>query len=258
MKKGKSKAGIIWRNLMPVVGVLGIIAFWWIASAVYGNVLLFPSPINALKRAFELLGSSDFAVRMGNTFLSGCISFAFSYVVAVITAVFCKLTNTFGLVKPIISTVRAVPTITIILLVLLWVGAKTAPIIVASLVVFPTLYSMFAASLADMDKTLIEAVGVEGGGKGSIIKYGYLPHLHNSLIEGTASGLSLSLKLVVSAEAIAQTSLSIGAMMKQASAEFDPMTLFAAALMIAVVCIVIEWTVPFLDKKITKEKYAQA
>lgn len=104
-------------------------------------------------------------------------------------------------------------------------GSKITPVIVASLVVFPTLFTMFYSALSGIDKAYVEGVWLEGGGRLSIIRYVYVPFMHTSLIEGAGSGLSLSLKLVVSAEAIAQTALSIGAMMKQASAEFDPATL---------------------------------
>lgn len=255
MKREKGKARRIINTLMPLTGVAAAVAVWWIASAVYANPVLFPSPADSLIRALELFPSDDFPLRLMNTFLRGLLSFAVSYICALGCAVICRSTGIFKAVNPVISAVRAVPTITVILLVFLWTGAKITPVIVASLVVFPTLFTMFYSALSGIDKAYVEGVWLEGGGRLSIIRYVYVPFMHTSLIEGAGSGLSLSLKLVVSAEAIAQTALSIGAMMKQASAEFDPATLFATALIITLLCILIEWSIPAIDRKITKGKY---
>ena len=59
MKREKGKARRIINTLMPLTGVAAAVAVWWIASAVYANPVLFPSPADSLIRALELFPSDD-------------------------------------------------------------------------------------------------------------------------------------------------------------------------------------------------------
>lgn len=72
MKREKGKARRIINTLMPLTGVAAAVAVWWIASAVYANPVLFPSPADSLIRALELFPSDDFPLRLMNTFYADC------------------------------------------------------------------------------------------------------------------------------------------------------------------------------------------
>lgn len=221
--------------------MLFLLAVWGVAYWIVGNELLVPSFSACLKEMGGLLISSAFWVGVGNTFLRTLAAFAFSFLLAAIFAFVAYMVASFRrFFGWIVAAVRALPTLAVLLILLLWWGAGVAPIAVAFLSLFPILYTAVLTALLGVDGELIEmskAYGVPL--KKQVVKL-YLPAVAPYVAREGSGALSFALKLVVSAEVLADTVKSLGGMMQDAKAFLDVPLLFALVAVTLVLGLILE------------------
>ena len=144
------------------------------------------------------------------------------------------------IIEPIISILRALPTIAIILLLLFWTNSKVAPVIVTMLVVLPTMFSSMQEALNKIDKDIIDMMKIYNISKKDMFLKYILPIIMPSTIRAIGSGLALNIKLIVAAEVIAGTARSIGNMMSEAKIYFETAELFAMVVLMIILSVTIE------------------
>lgn len=234
---------IIKNLLFPVIGLTGFFVAWSIAAAVYNKPLLLTGPWVTALTAVKLLGTGNFWLRIGFTLLISVASFAISFVFALGLALLSVLVGIKNVFSPVLTIIRAVPTVAVITLIMVWTNASVTPIVVGVLIALPVLYTSFLVTLASADKDLIGTALVFGCGKAGLVRFVYLPLLRRSLIENSASGLSLTLKVVISAEIIVSAKNSIGQFIESARISFEAAEPLAAALLVAFLCILLEFLI---------------
>ncbi len=233
----------------PLFVTLLVLVIWQIASLLLNVDLILPSPLDAFKQLLDYLGEKDFWISLGGTLLRSLISFAFSFIIALLFAVLSAVnTRAKKLISPFTAIIRSIPTMSVILLLIIWLSPSAAPIAVAIIVIFPTLYSAFYGAIDSVDKNLLMMSKVYGVSNKDIIKKLYLPNMAKSMFENTASGFSLNIKLVIAAEALAQTMHSIGKLMQFAKINIEPTKLFALTLAAIIVGVFFESTIRYIGK----------
>ena len=213
---------VIENILAPLLGLGVIIAVWFIVSQAMGKRALLPSPVETFSGFFALLKTKSFYLSVGNTLARTLIAFAIAFVLA---CIFAFLSSICGIFKkafaPVTIVMRVMPTISVILLVLIWAKSKTAPILITFLVIFPMLYTTILGAADEVDKGLLEMCRAYRLSRGKIITSLYLPSMTPSVLTGVSITLSFSVKLTVAAEVLASTKMSMGRFMKQASAYIE-------------------------------------
>lgn len=223
---------------MGAVAVLALV--WWIGYLAAGNDLLVPPLSVCVKRAFALLGDGWFWDSFFSTFLRVVIAFALAFVLGVGFAVIAYLLPPFRrFFAPIAAMLRSLPVLAVLLILLVCVGAANAPIAVAFLSLFPMLYSSVLAALCGVDTELTEMSRVYKVPLARRIFSLYLPQVSPYVIREGGAALSFSLKLVVSAEVIANTYESLGGMMQEARS-YEVPDLFALVILTFAVALVLE------------------
>lgn len=241
--------------LIPVWIGIGIILLWWIVALIIGVELILPTPWVAIEHAWKFLSSASFWVGLGNTLLRASIAFVISYLIALFLALTSSLSSLAGKIAGgILSVVRSIPTMSIILLLLIWVKPTGAPIFVASIVICPTLYSIFYGAISSVDPKLKEMCKLYRVPLKKQILSLYLPSMAEALFEGTASSLSLNLKLVIAAEALAITKNSVGAMMQNAKVWLETGDLMAITFLAVLIGIFAEFLVRLIGKAVIRWK----
>lgn len=222
--------------LWAVVAVAVIFAVWQIAYACIKNDYILPGIGQTLSQFFALFGDGSFYVALGNTVARTLISFAASFVMAAafaaLSAVCAPFKATFAC---IISVVRTLPTMAITLMLLIWSSPRVAPAIVTALVLFPMLYSQFIAAIEVVDGNLLEMAKVYKISRRDKLLKIIAPAVAPEVISQVGAGLSLGLKVMVSAEVLSYTLNSFGGMMQQARL-YSQMPLFAA---LTLMCILV-------------------
>lgn len=232
----------VWKNC--IVGLLTVALFvglYLLAWVVAGNELVVPAFSDFMKSLGKLLVSGGFWRAFGTSFVRVVCAFLISLVLAVVLAVVSYLLPTFArIVAPWIAVFRAVPTLAVLLIILVWTSARVAPVVVAFLTLFPTLYTAFYTLLTGVDRDLIEMSRVYKVPVKRRIFQLYLPSIAPQAVRECSASLGLGLKLVVSAEVLAGTYLSLGGFMQDAKAYLDMPLLFALVGVCAVLGLLLE------------------
>lgn len=210
------------------ISILLLICIWLITALVVDKEYLIPYPSSVVKSLFNLISQKNFLSIIQTTLTSCFISFFISFILAMILAItsyiFPILEDVF---KPIINILKAVPTISILLVTLIWLPASKSPILVGSIILCPMMFSSFLTSLKGVDNKLIELSKLYNVSILDRITKLYIPSILEPLFSQSKSCISLSVKLTIAAEVLAHTMNSIGIQMQIAKTFLEMDTIFA-------------------------------
>ena len=221
---------------------LFVIFFVWESlSLIINEEMILPSPFVVLVKSFSVITSKNFLSSFCMTFFRCLISFALSFVIAMVFALLSKKSEKAKImIEPIITIIRSLPTLAVILILLIWTSSKVAPIIVTMLVVLPTLYTNIYENLSEINPELIEMCKFYKLSQKQIIFKFELPVILPPMLLTIGSGIALNLKLMVAAEVIVQTSNSLGMIMYNYQNHILTANVMAVVLVIVMTGLLIE------------------
>ena len=227
-----------------VLGAVLFIAAWWIGAAAYGKALIFPTPVEAVKTLGDELTSGlfwrGFAGSLGRSLLSFCTAVSAALLSAWAAQAWRPLRR---ILTPIVGILRSVPTMSVILLLVLWTNGDVTPVVVAGLVIFPVLYSGIDAPLCALPAELRETAKLYGGGATHTFFRVELPLSAPAFLRVAGGAAGLTLKLTVAAEVLAQTRDSLGLFMQQTRIYFQVGRLMALTVAVVIAALALEFIV---------------
>lgn len=241
-------------NILYPLATLGLILLIWYLAAVSIDVeIILPKPSLAFQRLWELFGDGAFWGNVGATLLRSVLGFLLALIPGVLVAVAAFLFRpVYKLLNPLIMVLRAVPTMSVILLCILWVSAKISPIIIAFLIVFPNVFSAVYGALCAVDRNLIEMSVLYRVPKQRQVVELYLPSVAPEFFQAARSSVGLNLKIVIASEALALTKQSIGNMLQESKALLDTPQLFAYTIIAIVLSFLLELTVEGISRLVVR------
>lgn len=208
--------------------ILFVLLIWYIACWWINVDLILPTPYQAFYNLWRYFESQEFWVSLGYTYLRCIIGFIIAFLLAILFSCLAYAFRTFEkVINPFMAIIRAIPTMAIILILIIIISPKLTPIIVAGIVICPTLYQAFLSGFKQIDNKLIEMANLYNVKKINQIKKLYIPLMKPIIIDNSASAYSLNIKLVIAAEALALTRNSIGKLMQFAKVNLEVERLFA-------------------------------
>ncbi len=236
--------------ILSLITLSCLLLIWAMGAVVTDSEYILPSISLTLRNVIILFGSGKFYTALFFTITRSAISFLLSFAVS---AVFAFLANKSKvaerLILPLISIIRALPTLAVILLLLFWTNRQVAPVVVTMLVVMPTTYTHLKSALAAVEKTSVEAGKVDGADRKNLFFKIELPQIAPSVYSAVGSGLSLNLKLMVAAEVISATAKSLGTMLNRASFGAQVAEMLAIVLVVLALGLIIEFCFNKLSEK---------
>ncbi|MBE6123967.1 MAG: ABC transporter permease subunit [Erysipelotrichaceae bacterium] len=214
-----------------------------------------PYPLTVLKTLISLIKNNDFLPTLSTTLKNCLISFTISFILALTFAIISYLSTSIEMIiKPIINILKAIPTISILLIVLIWLPASQSPILVGSIILFPMMYAAFLSSLKNVDINLIEmSLIYKVSLKDKILKL-YIPSITSPLLTQSKSCISLSVKLTIAAEVLAHTMNSIGIQMQIAKTYIEMDVIFAWTIIAIILSYLLELLIVLIYKIIARRK----
>ena len=247
MKFNKSRITNLILILIPFVFILIV----WQIGSLFTNEFILPSVGETFSALLKILGEGKFYGSLIGTVFRTFVAFILSFIVAFLLAFWSRISKqTEVMISPIISFFRALPTIAVVLLLLVWTNSFIAPIVVTSLVVLPTVYSSLKEAFFSVDKDLIRVLKLYGVDKKTLLKKVYFPSVLPSVLSTVGGGFSLNLKLMVAAEVIAGTANSLGSMLNSSKVNFATAKMIALVVITVVIGIIIEAIFNSVSKKI--------
>lgn len=240
----------VWQALAAIVF---LVVVWFVAYFIVRNELIIPNFFDGFKAGGKLLVSATFWRGLGMTMTRVLIAFVISFVFALVFAVISYMYPWFGgFLAPIVSALRSLPVLAVLLILLSFLGAGDAPIAVAFLSLFPMLYTGILAALLGIDKQLLEISRVYGANFWGKVGRVYLPLTLPYILRESGGAISFAIKLVVSAEVLANTARSLGGMMQEAKIYAEIPQLFALVGISFVVGLVLELVMNILAIQVEK------
>lgn len=238
---------------LPVVTVVMIVIVYAIISKVVGVELIAPSVGSTLKEFFAMFGKGEFYKAVGGTLWRAFIAYVLSVVLAFALAALTKLWKPLRRAfSPIVALIRVLPTMSLILLALIWFNSFQSTVLVAFCIVFPMLYTGFCDAIESVDKDLIEMSRVYAVDKRRLVTKLYIPQALPSVFTSIKSSIGLNLKLIISAEVLAQTADSMGLYMQLAKINLDTAVLLAWTIVAILLGGLFEGIVTLIQKKAVK------
>ena len=222
---------------------------WIIAFAVVKNDLVIPSFWQTVNKVFALFGEGYFWLAFLNTLKRVAIAFAISFITGLICSAIGVLIKNFNVfLSPLITVLRTVPTMAIILILLIWTSPKIAPVIITVLVLFPMIYAQINAAIGQIDSGILQVAKVYDFSKKTKLTKIYLPMVFPYVFSQTGANLSFAIKLIISAEVMANTYVSIGGLMMETNAYIQIENLAALTLIAVIAGVIIELIFYFINR----------
>lgn len=251
MKENKKIIGSI-ASLTPFIC---IVALWAVSAEIVRNEYLLPSIGQTLKEFFSLFTKGAFYVAYFRTLLRSVVAFAIAFSVAFALALLsykCFIAQ--KIINPLVQVARALPTIAVVLLALVWTNSEIAPVIVTTLVVMPTAYAGILNAFLSIDKDQLEACKVFGVDEKTVLKKVKIPQTAPYLLSVAGTSLSLNVKLMVAGEVIASTSRSIGNALYLSKLYEQTAQTFALVIVTVITGLLVEAVFSALSKKFGRWK----
>ena len=246
--KNKQKAINVILTILPFVC---IIILWAVVAILVNNAKVLPSMVETLKAFVALFSHAEFYLAFFGTLLRAIVAFFCSFIITFLLALTCKQKrNAIKIVQPIIALCRALPTIAVVLLLVIWTNSQIAPVIVTMLVVLPTVFNGVMSAFNTIDNELIETCKVFKVTKKDIFKKVQFPQIFPEMLTVIGSGLSLNIKLMVAAEVIAFTSNSLGHYLLLSNLYDATATMMALVLCTVITGLTIEFIFNAFAKKV--------
>lgn len=199
------------QNSSKILSLIFFLIIWEGVAFYIDNSLLFPRIGEIASSLKNILIEQSFIFILWNTLSRFFISIIISLVLSIILAIISYNYNFIQLIlSPFIIFLRAVPTIAIIILVLIWSSVEVVPIVVGVLILFPILYESILGGIEGVDKNLIKMSRVFKVSNRRVIKDIFIPSIYFSISPSLPSYIGLTFKVIIAGEVLSQESLSIG------------------------------------------------
>jgi len=241
--------------IFPMLSLGLMLLFWYLLSVKVNSELLVPSIKSTFLSLLGLLKKETFWFAISYTLWRGIRSFLYATILAFLLSVIAFKIDIFRkLINPVITFLRAIPTMSVILLTLIWLDSDKAPMLIAFLITFPMLYSVFLSAFDSVDTKLILMSKVYGVRKKDTLLYLYLPSVAPVSFSGMQSAVSLNLKVIIASEVLAQTRKSIGIYMQRDMAYFETAELLAWTLSAIILSYLLELVIILIKKLLVRWK----
>jgi NitT/TauT family transport system permease protein len=229
-------------TLFSTGSIVLIFLIWQLYAISVNNPTLMPSPLMVIERFGELLVECD-TYRILLTSLSRLV---LSLLLATGLGMFFGLLSAINehieaVFRPFIVTIRTLPVISIIVVILIIFGNVITLYIISLLLLFPIIYQAELDGIKNIDSLLIDVLILETDHiNKDVIKHVYFPLSVPFLRSALIDAVGLGFKVLVVAEYIAQTQTSIGREIYMSKVNLDFTSVFAWTLMLLVFVLVIE------------------
>lgn len=239
----------------PFVGLGIFFIIWYIIARIINLELILPSPAESFKRLFILFEKSFFWQAVLSTLTRSIISFCISLVLGTILSILSYIFKPIKkIIAPIVVLLRSVPTMSIILISLIWFKNAVAPIVISTIITFPILYSGFMSSLDEIDRKVVEMSDFYHVPFIQKLLKLFLPYVAPSSLNAIQSGLSFNIKLIIAAEVLASTTQSMGRYMQVSKVYLDTAELLGWTIMAILISYLLESIILLIKKIVIRWK----
>ncbi len=239
------------KSVYTIISVLSILILWLLFSIKIDNSIILPMPSKVFNELLDILSNFESIKIIIYSLSRLVVSLMIAFVLGLVLGLLGGLNQKFDLlIRPIITTTRTLPIVSIIIVLLIWFGHQLAPFVITILVILPVIYESVVTGLNSIDSEYHDVINVFYGFDIRLIKAVYLPLISPFLLTSFIQSLGLGIKVLVMAEMLSQTKNSIGYILYLEKLNLEIARLFAWTIILIIIVSVIEYFI----KKMAKTK----
>lgn len=249
-----TQARRLWASAAPVLTIVAVLVAWEALVRLRGIAPIYlPAPSSVLGYLWRMIADGSMPYHLGITLLRIFVGFALAAVFGIVLGVVMGMSRTVARVADVwIAALYPLPKISLIPLLIIWVGTGEAYKIVISAVsaFFPIVISTYAG-IRQTDRGLIKAAKDLGANARQIQLKVVIPAAVPSIFAGLHLGMGVAIILVVAAEMIGGSSQGgMGWLLISSGQVMETEKVFASLIVLAVVGAVVIKLQQWIDRKV--------
>ncbi|MBN1183016.1 MAG: ABC transporter permease subunit [Bacteroidales bacterium] len=238
-------------RIILFLSVLFILIFWHLLSVLIPSGIGLPSPYITLKELIQTLCLKSTYISLVITILRGLLGFTIAFILAFLVGILSGLSPGFHVfLKPIILSIRSVPVISFLLLLLIWFKPGNVPVIIGILTMFPILSVNIIDGMKNVEKEYIQMCNVFCIPKARRIRDVYLPSILPFVFTGISNAMGFGWRAIIIGEVISQPEFGIGSTMQMAQLYLQIPKLIVWTILAIIISIIFEKVVRWIEKRI--------
>ncbi|HWM81893.1 MAG TPA: ABC transporter permease [Pseudolabrys sp.] len=253
-KKKRKSRDPLWLRVLPFISVVLFLGIWeFVVRARDIAPIILPAPSAIADYLVRMIVDGSLPYHLGITFLRIIAGFVVAGVLGVLIGVFMGMSRVVARVlDPWIAALYPLPKISLIPLLIIWLGTGEAYILTISAITafFPVLISTYAG-IRQADQGLVRAARDLGASEHQVQLKVIIPAAIPSIFAGLHLGMGVTIILVVAAEMIGGSNQGgVGYMLIRFGQVMETEKVFAALIALAVFGGVIIKTQEWIDRRI--------
>ena len=245
------KAFISKNRIILFLSLLFIVLVWHLLSVCMQSDIILPSPYNTLKELIATLAQKETYNSLLITILRGMIGFSLAFALVIIIGVVSGLNEGFHtFIKPIILSIRSIPVISFILILLIWFKPGNVPIIIGFLTMFPILCINFIDGMKNVEKEYIQMCNVFRIPKNRRIRNVYIPSMLPFVFNGISNAMGFGWRAIIIGEVLSQPEFGIGSSMQTAQLYLQISKLIVWTILAIFISILFEKGIRIIEKRV--------
>lgn len=237
-------------NKYIITSIIIILLIWQATSVYIDNRLLFPSVGDIIKSMLEIAAQYKFITIILYSIIRGIKSFLISIIIAIIIAIISYFNKiVYNLILPILSVIKAVPTMAFIVLLLIWTSKEYAPIIIGIMISLPIFYDSILNIIINLDRNLLNMCDVYRISIADRIRDIIIPIVIIELFKVLSSTFSLIFKVVISGEVYSQPEYGIGTIIQLEKMQLNIANIISWIIIITIISYIFDLIFKFIDKR---------
>ncbi len=243
------------KNIKKIIGAAGLVSIWAIAALLIDDEIILPSIYRVGQRIAFMAKETMLVNPILTTTYRVLLGIFYSLISASLLAYISYKFSLEDYLSPLLSFMRAIPAISMVLIVLFFTNKNALSIIVIFFVCFPIIYENVLNGLKSIPKEKFELAEIFDLKSSKIFKYIELPAIIKSILFALTLAFGLAFKAGATAEVIAGAAGGLGDLLYMAKLSFEMADLLAVTFIIIILSFIFESLAKYLYK-IFGEKYA--
>ena len=249
-----ARAARIWQLVLPALTIVAVVVAWEALVRLRGIAPIYlPAPSSVFVYLSRMIADGSMPYHLGITLLRIFVGFALAAVCGIVLGVLMGMSRTVARVADVwIAALYPLPKISLIPLLIIWVGTGEAYKIVISAIsaFFPIVISTYSG-IRQTDRGLIKAAKDLGANARQIQLKVVIPGAIPSIFAGLHLGMGSAIILVVAAEMIGGSSQGgMGWLLISSGQVMETEKVFASLIVLAVVGAVVIKLQQWIDRKV--------
>lgn len=247
------RQAFIWVVRLLVLVVF--LALWQVLSGRVVDPLFISSPSEIWARLREWAGDGTLSTNTWITVEEIILGFLLGASVGIVTGFVFAVVKVLGdVLDPYMIALYSIPKVALAPLFIIWFGIDLKmKVLLAAATVFFLVYLNTSAGVRSVDRGLIDAVRLMGGGTRQIVFKVLLPGSMGGVITGLRVGVPYALIGAVVGELVA-SNRGLGFLMLNSASQFDTAGVFAALAVITVIALILNLGVNVADRRSSRWK----